>query len=536
MGTGNDVQVFDAQTWALAHNISGPGIQSLSWDPTGPHLATGTAAGDASIWMIPSGDRAHHLRELGEAITAVAFSPDGRRIVAGTGDGAVQVWDAASAKLWNQSNHLRSKVLSVEFDRTSSLIATASSSGSVAVTDAATGMPVTILDGPTAVVRVAHFDPTSQHVVGASWDGTARSWNATAPYRRWSSSSIVDACGLVTSLEPDRRFLAIACNREPTRVWDTAHDLLLAELPSATPAGNGFAFAYPAVSAAGDRAAIARGNDIEVYELPTARLLRKVKHAAPVAAVAFAASGRDIVSGATDGSVIVTRDNGTLTALPTSSAAIDAVGFLPDGRIAVADARRRLRLYDVVGATVGEFETRGRVATLRMSPDSRRLVTVSSFTGKVVAPELWDVEGYRAVAPLSSTGQGQVYSARFLGGDQVITACGDGAIRLWDARTGQLRQTYGGASRFLVDATFSADRTMLIGGGGDGQLRFWEVSSGRLLWKMQAHPSHLVGVHVEGDNIVTRGFSGDIARWSLPKPEQVIEACDHNARCAIVTQ
>jgi WD40 repeat protein len=80
---------------------------------------------------------------------------------------------------------------------------------------------------------------------------------------------------------------------------------------------------------------------------------------------------------------------------------------------------------------------------------------------------------------LSSTGQGPVYSARLLGGNQVITACGDGAIRLWDARTGALRQTYGGGSRFLVDATLSADRTMLIGGGGDGQLGFWEVSSGR---------------------------------------------------------
>jgi WD40 repeat protein len=77
-----------------------------------------------------------------------------------------------------------------------------------------------------------------------------------------------------------------------------------------------------------------------------------------------------------------------------------------------------------------------------MSPDSRRLVTVSSFTGKIVAPELWDVERYRPIAPLSSTGQGQVYSARFVARDQVITACGDGAIRLWDAGAGELQQTY----------------------------------------------------------------------------------------------
>jgi hypothetical protein len=31
---------------------------------------------------------------------------------------------------------------------------------------------------------------------------------------------------------------------------------------------------------------------------------------------------------------------------------------------------------------------------------------------------------------------------------------------------------------------------------------------------------------MEGADIVTRGFSGDVSRWRLPRPEQVIEACD----------
>jgi WD40 repeat protein len=535
MGTGNDVHVFDTRTWTVAHNISGPGILSLSWAPAGPYLMTGSLEGDASIWAIPGGERVHRLRELGEPIDAVAFSPDGRLVVAGSRDGAVQVWDATSAKLRSQSNHLRSKVLSVEFDRTSSSIAAASSSGSVAVSDAASGLPVTVLDGPTTVVRVAHFDPSSQRVVGASWDGTARIWDATAPYRRWRSP-FSGNCSLITSLEPDRRFLAITCNDQPTRVWDTAHDRLVAELPSVTLVQGDFTSAYPAVSLAGDRAAIARGNNVEVYELPAARLLHTIRHGAPVNTVAFAVTGRDIVSGAIDGSVIVTRDNGALTALPASSAGIDAAGFLADGRVVVADAGRRLRVYDLGGASLAELQTRARVAMLRMSPDSRRLVTVPMFTDKVVATELWDVEHYRPLAQLAANGQGQVYSARFIARDEVITACGDGAVRLWDGEAGRLLRMYRGGSSFLVDATLSADGTLLIGGGGDGGLRFWEAASGRPLWTMPAHRSHLIGVHVEGADLVTRGFSGDIARWSLPGSEQVIQACDHSERCAIVTQ
>jgi WD40 repeat protein/serine/threonine protein kinase len=536
VSTGNDVHVFNTQTWARVSRIFGPGVLTLRWDPTRPRLVTGDAAGDASIWAIPSGARVHQLRALGEPVEAVAFSPDGRYVVAASRDGAEQVWDAGSAKLRSQANHLRSKILAVEFDPASSLIVAASSSGVVVVSEVASGMPVTMLDGPSGVVRAAHFDPSSRRVIGASWDGTARIWNASPPYRRWSSPPLSDDCRLATSLEPDRRFLAVRCNDQATRVWDTAHDQLVAELPSVTLVDGDFTSAYPAVSTAGDRAAIARGNTVEVYELPTARRLRTIDHSAPVNTVAFATTGRDIVSGAIDGSAIVTRDNGATTLLPMAEAGIDAAGFLPDGRIVVVDARRHLRVYDLGGATLAALETKARVATLRLSSDGRRLVTVSTFTGTVAAPELWDVEHYRPIAELSAQGQGQVYSARFVTPDEVITGCGDGAIRLWATETGQLRRTYRGGARFLVDATLTADRTMLIGGGGDGQLRFWDVSTGRLLWALPAHRSHLIGIHVEGDDIVTRGFSGDIARWSLPKAEQVIEACDHDDRCAIVAQ
>jgi WD40 repeat protein len=397
-------------------------------------------------------------------------------------------------------------------------------------------MPVTVLDGPRNVVLVAHFDPSSRRIVGASWDGTARVWDATSPYRTWSSPPVGDHCGFVTSLEPDRRFLAIGCKNHPTRVWDTAHDKLLAELPSVTPAGDDFESAYPAVSAAGDRAAIARGNTVEVYELPGGRLLHTLTHGAPVNTVAFASTGRDIVSGAVDGSALVTRDNGALLVLPRSSGGIDAAGFLLDGRVVAADAQRRLRIYDAGGAVLADLEMSTRARTLRMSSNSRRLVTVPSFTRKVAPPELWDLERYRFIIQLEDRGQGQVYSARFVAGGQIVTACGDGAVRRWDETTGQLRQTYRGSSRFLADATIFPDGSMLLAGGGDGLLRFWDVASGRSLWTMPAHRSHLVGLRVEGDDIITRGFSGDLARWTLPKPELVIQACGANEHCAIVSQ
>lgn len=450
-------------------------------------------------------------------------------------DGAEQVWDTASGKLRSQGNQLQGKILSVEFDSTSTLVVAAGANGSVVVSDVAQGMPLTVLDGPRNVALVAHFDPSSRRVVGASWDGTVRVWDASSPYRKWGSSPIADGCDIVTSLEPDRRFLAVGCKNYPTRVWDTAHDRLLAELPSVTPAGGDFEPAYPAVSLGGDRAAIARGNTVEVYELPSKRLLRTIAHSASVSTVAFASTGRDVVSGAVDGSLLVTRDNGAILALPRLSSGIDSAGFLPDGRVVAADAERRLRIYGVDGSTLADLETSARVRTLRMSADSRRLITVPSFMGRAASPTLWDLDHYRAIAQLDDPEQRQVYSARFITDDRIVTACGDGAVRLWD-RGGVLRQTYQGGSRFLADVTLSSDGSLIVAGGGDGLLRFWDASSGSLLWTMAAHRSHVVGVRVDGNDIITRGFSGDISHWTLPNPTSVIAACGTHRHCAIVSK
>jgi len=310
---------------------------------------------------------------------------------------------------------------------------------------------------------------------------------------------------------------------------------LLAELPSVASAGGDFASAYPAVSAAGDRAAIARGSTVEVYELPGGKLLHTVMHRAAVTTVAFASTGRDLVSGAVDGSLLVTRDGGALVAFPRSPDGIDAAGFLPDGRVVAADVQRRLRLYGPGGTVLAELEVAARVKTLRMSPDGHRLVTVPRFLTNAAWPELWNLEPYRRVAQLEDPeNHGHVYSARFVTGGQILTACRDGAARRWDAMTGQLLQTYVGGAGAIVDAALSLDGSMVAAGRSDGLLQFWETQSGRPLWTMRAHGSYVVGIRLDGDDVVTRGYGGDVARWTLPRPERVIGACRAHEPCAIV--
>ena len=536
---GDDVRVFDTSTWSLALTLAGPRIRSLSFDPTGPRLATGSATGNATIWAIPEGVQIRHFREIGEPVDKIAFSPNGELVVTAIRDGAEQVWNARSGDLHSQSNYVRSKISSVEFDPASKLVVAAGESGAVVVTDAELGMPVVVLQAPQSIVRVAHFDPTSRRVVGASRSGSAWVWDATSPYHRWSSPPIGDDCGLVMSLEPDQRFVAIGCRDHATRIWDTSRDQLLAELPSATQVGGDFASAYPAVAADGERAAIARGHTVEIYELPGRRLLRTITHRAAVSAVAFASTGHDLVSGATDGAVIVARDGRDPIEMHASPFGIDVVGFLADGRVVAVDVAKQLLVFAADldhGRLIAELEVPTRVGLLRSSQDGHRLITVPSYTGNTAPAVLWDLEHYRVIAKLEGN-VGQVLSARFAASDRtIITTGNDGTVRLWDGATGRPSQTYRASARFFGDATLAPDGSVLVAGDSEGQLRFWDTATGRPLWILPAHKSHVVGVRFDNDDIVTRGFSGDVSRWRLPKPEQVIEACSAREACVIVSR
>src|SRR5262249_39297423 len=158
-------------------------------------------------------------------------------------------------------------------------------------------------------------------------------------------------------------------------------------------------------------------------------------------------------------------------ALPMSSAGIDAVAILTDGRVVVADVSERLR---VIGpdrnALLMDGPAASRVRLLRPSPDGRRLVTIS-IAGEQTPPMLWDLDRYQLIGRLEGHVMGRVFTARFVGGGhQILTTGSDGTARLWDAATGRPRQSFQGDSHFLVDAAPSPDGSVIVAGGSDGFL------------------------------------------------------------------
>jgi WD40 repeat protein len=364
---------------------------------------------------------------------------------------------------------------------------------------------------------MVRFAPGARELVVASVDGIAHVWPMHDSYRRFGSPARGKGCGTAVVPREDVRFLAVSCETG-AQIWDTANDKLLAELPGPQPLPP-IPDPYPAVTALGDRAAIALGNTVAVFALPGGARLRTIEHQALVRSLAFAPSGHDLVTASADGTLLVTRDEREPVALPASAGAITAVAFTPDGHaIAAATSDHHIRIYDSERGRVG-YELDGSLETadvraLRISPDGQRLIALAMDKNTVV-PVLWDLAGRRRLATLSR-GKDIVLAARFVDNHRIVTASRDGAARLWDATTGELVRAFLGSSVVLFDAAVNPDGTILATAAGDGALRFWDIASGRLLWVLPAHRPFVNGVHFAGSDLISRGYDGDLARWSLP--------------------
>jgi len=260
-----------------------------------------------------------------------------------------------------------------------------------------------------------------------------------------------------------------------------------------------------------------------------------------VYAVEFDPAASSVVASVGEGTVVAfDARTGVTTALFDGAAKlVRSVHFDPsshriiaaswDGTARVWDASPTYRRPSKPGELPVAMQVEGK-RLVRMSPDGRRCVYIPVDGGP---PELFELG--RRVGQLEGHA-GRVWSARFVhAAREILTAGEDGSVRLWDATTGRLLQTFrsfgAGSSRYFADA--DSDGSVVVAGAGDGSLRFWDLATSRQIWTLQAHRSGVVGVGFDHGAVITRDKAGDTARWELPAPATVISSCA-GQRCGTV--
>jgi WD40 repeat protein len=290
---------------------------------------------------------------------------------------------------------------------------------------------------------------------------------------------------------------------------------------------------------------------MRLWDVTTGKELRQIgRHEQSLAAIALAADGHTLASGARDGIVRVwDLDSGQLLhALHGHEGEISSVAISPDGRtLASSGQDRTLRLWDL--GTQQErkrlIANQERVASIAFSPDGKMLASAS--WGHSV--QLWDVATGEERLPLPGH-HGYVGAVAFTADGQTLATSGaDQTIRFWEATTGTpQRHFFGGQARGKAVA-FARDVKLVALGDPQGWIHLFDSVSGREIRQFGQHGKALILVpwkpqqertvmslafSPDGKQLASCGIDGTVRVWETATGKSLHEFKGHKAEVTSV--
>ncbi|HEX8483597.1 MAG TPA: WD40 repeat domain-containing protein [Allosphingosinicella sp.] len=144
------------------------------------------------------------------------------------------------------------------------------------------------------------------------------------------------------------------------------------------------------------------------------------------------------------------------------------------------------------------------------SPDGEWLAT-SSASGLVALRRVPDLKVARRLHH-----PGGAAAVDFApGGGLLATAGYDGAVRIWEIRTGRLVRKLQGARGTVWSIDFSPDGKRIAAAGEDGLIRIWDPAARRLLHKLAGHERNIWEVRFspDGRRLASGSFDATARIW-----------------------
>ena len=485
------IRVWDADSMAEVAVLKGhtDGINVVAFSKGGKQLLSCASHGDRSIrlWDAATGAEIRKFEGHGLAVQSVAFSPDGTRILSTSQDQTMRVWDAGSGRELRQFGH-GSWVWAGLFAPDGKSAFSGSSTGKVRQFDLGNGKEIRSFVGHKEGIGVRSLavSPDGKRLLSGSDDGSLRLWDAHTGEELHSSLMTNDF-----------------------------HDLAFSE---------------------DGRRAIARsGNSVLVIDGETGAELWTLDHGAGVAAAAFSADGRRVLTGGNDASIRLwdAETGKDLKAFTGHADGARGLAFAPDGRhFASASDDNTVRLWDVeagaeVRPIVGPID---ELQTVAFSADGR-LILAGGYEkdrpdpgnpGVTTSPiRVWDAATGKEVRRFGGH-TAAVKKVAFLANSlRALSGGDDDILRLWDVGDAKPIRQFPGHTDDVQSLAVSDDRTSAISGGSDGSLRQWDLAGGRELRRMDGHNGRIASVATsrDGRRALSGGADKVVRVWDLQTGE-----------------
>ncbi|WP_308406806.1 helix-turn-helix domain-containing protein [Streptomyces sp. AC555_RSS877] len=544
-GAGGMIGLMDPVTGRKIRTITVPdgSVRGMAFSPDGRTLAASSPAA-VRVWDVATGRKQRSFTGQSDP-QAVAFGPDGRTVAAVVRRGVVRVWDVATGHPRTTHDRLVEGG-AVAFSPDGRTYAVVRADGSVQLRETATGIVRrTISDGPIGVSEVAFavaFALGGQTLAVPGPGDTVRLWDTASGAARATVTAGHHGRGeMQVALSADGRTLVTSSNLDPAiRIHRPR-----AEYPQTTLSGHPDAYVADMAFSPDGRTATtvsqgppgrgsvqlwdARTGDHEAT-LPLGTHLTPRGKQLPVpvshlAAVGFSATGRALAARAGKNGVIEVRDLAT-GRLQRSRAlgAIDTAVFSPDGtRLVVVGMDGSVRIWHLpTGALHTAHTSHGQsVRAVTFTPDGRTLA-VADIRARGEQVTLIDTatgRTQRTINPGTRNPLSLVFSPD---GHTMATAGGsNGAVKMWDARTGRLQDSFG-VSGAVTSLAFSSDGRTLAASSVRG-VQLWDLATSQSRITLPARSHAAVAFSPDGRTLAI-GTGSSVGLWNvdLPDPARAI--------------
>ena len=322
------------------------------------------------------------------------------------------------------------------------------------------------------VVYSAQFSPDGQRIVTASWDKTARLWDA-ASGKLIGEPMNHERMVYSAQFSPDGQRVVTASADKTARLWDAG---------SGKPVGKPMKHQNEVYSARfspdGQRAVTASADKTaRLWDAASGKPLGEpMKHEDVVNSAQFSPDGQRIVTASWDKTARLwdAASGKPLGELMKHEDVVNSAQFSPDGqRIVTASEDKTARLWDAAsGKPLGEpMKHEDVVNSAQFSPDGQRIVTAS----RDKTARLWDAASGKAIGePMKH--ENVVTSAQFSpDGQRIVTASWDKTARLWDAASGGSVGEPMKHEGIVNSAQFSPDGQRIVTASLDKTARLWDA-------------------------------------------------------------
>jgi WD40 repeat protein/energy-coupling factor transporter ATP-binding protein EcfA2 len=462
----------------------------------------------------------------GELDSALRLAARGTRIDLALPSAAIKASSAAGAlaAAVSQANwHLglvghNNPLFSGAFSPDGSRIVTASWDKTARIWDAATAKEIAVLRGHEDPLRSAAFSPDGSRIVTASWDKTARVWDAATAKEmavlRGHDDSVRSA-----AFSPDGSRIVTASDDNTARIWDAATAKEMAVLRG----HDSFVFSA-AFNPGGSHIVTASGDTTaRIWDAATAKEIAVLRgHEGPVRSGAFSPDGSRIVTTSTDHTARIWNAATAKKILRGHDSFVQSAAFSPDGsRIVTASADNTARIWDALAAEEMTV-LRGHDSTVNsaaFSLDGSRIVTASEDK----AARIWDAATAKEMAVLRGHDD-SVWSAAFSpDGSRIVTASADSTARIWDALAAEEITVLRGHDDSVWSAAFSPDGSRIVTASDDNTARIWDAATKKEMVVLRGHEDSVYSAAFSPDGlrIVTTSEDKTARIWDAATAKEI---------------